>query len=152
MDYLTQGFQLKYERGKYFEKRTSDSVKVALVDGISNPTFYPELMKQGITIPLDFSCADGIALIDCILLRRRPRDSSTLQITTIFHEMIHVVQIEILGLEKMAELYLSGLLREGYLNIPFERQAYRLSAKFNRRESFLVRETVEQELKQIGYL
>jgi hypothetical protein len=137
---------------KYFEKSIMDSVKVALVDNISNPSFYPELIKQGIAIPLDFSTADGLALVDCIILRKRLQDSFISQISTLFHEMVHVVQIDILGLEKMTELYLSSLLQKGYFNVPFEKQAYKLSARFNQRESFLVRETVEQELKQISYL
>ena len=127
---------------KYFERRIIDSVKIAIVDSITNPKFYPELIKQGITIPLDFSNAAGVALVDCILLRRSPLDDLTSRISTIFHELIHIVQIEILGLEKMAQLYLSSFLQEGYLNVPFERQAYRLSARFNRGESFFAKEIV----------
>jgi hypothetical protein len=136
----------------YFEKRIMDSVKIAMVESISNPNFYPEIIKQGIAIPLDFSNAEGLTLIDCILLRRSHRDRPASQISTIFHEMIHVVQIEILGFEKMAELYLSDLLQEGYLDVSFEEQAYRLSGRFDQRKPFLVKETVKQEFKELGYL
>jgi len=135
---------------KYFEKRIIDSVGVAMVEHISNPEFYGELTEQGLPIPLDFSEAAALTLIDCILLRKIPWHSFSSQVSIIFHEMVHVVQIDILGLEKMAELYLSSLFRNGYSNVPFEKQADILTSRFTKGESFLVEEVVKQELKQIG--
>jgi hypothetical protein len=152
--YLTTSRPLsKEERLKlegYFEPRILDLVRIAIVDRISNPEFYDELREKEIPIPMDFTSAVGFTLIDCILLRKGFESISTL-----FHEMVHVVQADLLGVRKLVVLYLFELIKNKtqYRNILFERQAYTLANRFNRGKStFSVREIVEEELKQKMYL
>lgn len=127
--------------GRYFERRILDLTHVASVDQISNPEFYDELTKREIPIPMDLTSAVGFTLIDCVLLRKGFESISTL-----FHEMVHVVQADLLGIRTLIELYLADLARSGYLNVLFERQAYDLTAKFTRGESFSVTEIVSKQL------
>jgi len=126
----------------YFAEETLDSVRVIMVDRITNPEFYQELKAQGLPLPLDLTQAQGLALMDSIVLREDPYQD---HLPTIFHELVHLVQMEFLGKERMVELYLSSLLTGGYLRVPFEQQAYRLTARFLGGERFSVRQMVEQE-------
>jgi len=132
----------KLRLNRYFEKRILGLTRIASVNRISNPEFYDELRRREIPIPVDFTSAAGFTLIDCVLLRR---DLGS--ISTLFHEMVHVVQFDLLGVKKLIELYLADLMKKGYQNVLFERQAYDLTAKFTRGESFLVRKILEKELK-----
>jgi hypothetical protein len=125
----------------YFEKKTLDLTRVAIVDQIPNPQFYNELREGGIPIPMDFTSAVGFTLIDCVLLR-----GGFGSISTLFHEMVHVVQVDLLGVKRLLELYLSDLAKNGYRNVLFERQAYDLTARFTRGQSFSVREILKREL------
>lgn len=140
----------KTQLGGYFENRILDLARVTRVDRIQNPKFYDSLAKSGVPIPLDFSTAIGLTLMDCILIRREIWSHPPSFISTLFHEMVHVVQIDILGLKKHIELYADSL-RQGdyqYHSVVLERQAYDLSDRFDRGEpSFSVREVVRQELE-----
>ena len=50
---------------------------------------------------------------------------------TLFHELVHVVQYENLGLTEFAARYARGFLTGGsYEGIPLERSAYELDARF----------------------
>lgn len=135
---------------KYFDKRILNSARIAVVDRISNPAFYGELIKLGISIPIDFTHSAAITLIDCILICRSFSSSPLAWLSILFHELVHVVQYNILGPEKLVELYITGWIQNGYKyeNIPFEQQAYKLEGMFNRGISpFSVRQLVKQELK-----
>ena len=125
----------------YFEKKTLDLTRVAIVDQIPNPAFYDELRERGIPIPMDFTSAVGFTLIDCVLLRKGFE-----LIATLFHEMVHVVQVDLLGIKRLLELYLNDLIKNGYRDVLFERQASDLTARFTCGESFSVREILEKEL------
>ena len=147
----------KEERSRlfgYFEKGILDLVRVASVDRILNPDFYDDLVRSGVPIPLDFSKAIGLTLVDCILIRWELWSHSPSVIPTLFHEMVHVVQIDILGLRKHIELYADNLIQNGYQyhSVLLERQAYSLASRFARGEpSFSVSEIVKQELERAEY-
>lgn len=47
-----------------------------------------------------------------------------------FHELIHVIQWEALGLEAFLLAYLKGYLEHGYENCPLEEMAYRHQARY----------------------
>jgi len=68
-----------------------------------------------------------------------------LDLGTLFHELVHVVQYRVLGLKRFSELYVKGfLLRGGYARIPLEQQAYALGARFD--ESPGIEFSVEEEV------
>ncbi len=138
----------------YFEKRILDLVRVASVERILNPDFYDDMVKSGLPIPLDFSKAIGLTLVDCVLIRQELWSDPPSAISTLFHEMVHVVQIDILGLRKHIELYADNLVQNGYQyhSVLFERQAYTLASRFARGEpSFSVSGIVKQELERAEY-
>ena len=138
--------------GEYFDKKIFNLTRIAKVDRVSNPEFYGDLVRSGMPIPMNFTQAIGFTLIDCVLIRETLFDNSSAFISTLFHEMVHVVQFDILGPERMIELYTDFLI-EGeyqYHSVPFERQAYALTDRFVMEESsFPVRKIVERELKDM---
>ncbi len=136
----------------YFEERLLDLARIARVDCIHNPKFYDSLEKSGIPVPLDFSTAVGLTLIECILIRKELQPGSRPFISTLFHEMVHVVQIDVLGIRRHIELYAHSLSHNDYQyhNVVLERQAYCLTDRFERGEPpFSVSEAVKQEFRNL---
>ena len=88
--------------------------RVADVESILNLEFYDDLANSGLPIPLDFGNAVGPTLVDCILIRRELWSHPPSVILTLFHELVHVVQINMLGLRKHIELYADNLIQSGY--------------------------------------
>jgi hypothetical protein len=104
-----------------------------------NPMFYPLVRFLGIGGLLEMSSIGAITLIDVIAY---PKE---LDRSTLFHELVHVVQYRVLGLWRFAELYVKGFLNGGgYYGIPLEQQAYELERRFSRnpKELFSVEEDV----------
>jgi hypothetical protein len=140
----------KTKLGGYFEDRILSSVHVVTVDKFENPQFYDELTQSGVPIPLDLNQAVGLALVDCILIHKQLWAYPESAISTIFHELVHIVQIDILGIGKHIELYADSLIRNNlqYHSVFFEKQAYRFTERFDRQEPlFSVHVVVRQELK-----
>lgn len=63
---------------------------------------------------------------DNVVVFRIPLTESIL-----FHELVHVEQYRQLGVQRLAELYLTGFMRGGgYEEIPMEANAYELGRRF----------------------
>jgi len=134
--------------GGYFEERILDLTRIVSLERISNPEFYSELVKSGTPIPLDLTQAMGFTLIDCVLICKWLFSVPSMAISTIFHEMVHVVQADILGSTRLIELYTDSLIKDEYRNVSFEVQAYDLTDQFIRGgASFSVRKILEKEFK-----
>lgn len=90
------------------------------------PIVYPLVKVLGIKGLLEMSSIGAITLIDVIAYPEQ------LGFSTLFHELVHVVQYQVLGLKRFAELYVKGFLNGGgYYGIPLEKQAYELGARFD---------------------
>jgi len=108
-------------------------IRVSFVEEIPNPDFYPSLQKQGFDLPLDFGKMDGLTLIDTVLVSRKRADLTDLALASLlFHEAVHVVQYEYLGVERFMNEYVFGWASAGYEygGIPLEVQAYSLESRF----------------------
>ena len=106
---------------------------------VPEPALYPMVRLLGVRGLLDMSMIGAITLIDVVAY---PED---IDLRTLFHELVHVVQYRVLGLRRFAKLYVGGFLTGGnYERIPLECQAYELGARFERepRKLFDVEEDV----------
>ena len=106
---------------------------------VPEPVLYPMVRWLGVRGLLDMSMIGAITLIDVVAY---PEE---IDLSTLFHELVHVVQYRVLGLRRFAKLYVGGFLTEGaYERIPLECQAYELGARFERepRKLFDVEEDV----------
>lgn len=90
------------------------------------PAFYPQLRAMGIRNVPTFSDMAGITFQDVVV------HIEGLTLPLLFHELVHAVQYKHLGLQGFAKAYVRGFLSGGsYEEIPLEKQAYELEAKFS---------------------
>ena len=91
---------------------------------VPNPPFYQELEKLGFSGLPDFTTMAAITFDDVVVFH----DPLTPQL--IFHELVHVLQYRLLGIEEFARLYVRGYLHGGYDGTPLEVCAYQLDGRF----------------------
>jgi hypothetical protein len=91
---------------------------------VSNPPFYAQLEKMGFTGLPNFNTMAAITFDDVVVFH----DALTPQL--IFHEMVHIVQYRLLGVDEFARLYVRGYLHGGYSGTPLEICAYELDGRF----------------------
>ena len=113
----------------FFPQSSLDSVRIVVLRGIrvGNPPFYEELVQMGferVSLP-DFDLMAAVTFVDTIVSHEVFTDR------LLFHELVHVVQYQKLGLADFAAKYVRGFLSGGsYEAIPLERNAYELEARF----------------------
>jgi hypothetical protein len=114
---------------------------------VPNPPFYPQLAGMGFRpehLP-NFSMMAGITFVDVVVLQVPPNPQ------LVFHELVHAVQYQRLGLAQFAPLYVRGFLQGGgYDGIPLEINAYHLEERFvaNPRQAFSVADEVDGWIMQ----
>ena len=123
------GVNQKVLMAPFFPQSVLDSARIVVLNDerVSNPPFYPSLVEMGFDPALlpDFTQMGAITFVDTVV-SHGPMTNRTL-----FHELVHVVQYEKLGLAMFAAKYVMGFLTGGsYDGIPLERNAYELDARF----------------------
>jgi hypothetical protein len=113
----------------FFTAPTLESTRVVVLAGerVSNPPFYAELVNMGFDGGLlpDFADMAAITYVDTVVSHEPFTDR------LLFHEFVHVVQYEKLGLAEFAAEYVKGFLSGGsYEAIPLEMNAYELDGRF----------------------
>lgn len=113
----------------FFLASTLDSARVLVLNAerVGNPPFYGALVQMGFepgSLP-DFSLMAAITFVDTVVSHESFTERH------LFHELVHVVQYEKLGLLEFAAKYVRGFMSGGsYEAIPLERNAYELDARF----------------------
>jgi hypothetical protein len=114
---------------RFFPQSALDSTRLVVLAGerVANPPFYGELAKMGFApaaLP-DFALMAAITFVDTVVSHEAFTDR------LLFHELVHVIQYEQLGLPEFAAKYVRGFLSGGtYEAIPLEINAYELDARF----------------------
>jgi hypothetical protein len=116
----------------YFDSFVIDNAQFIIVTSIENPPFFSDLLSLGIPLnTLNFSSMSGITFIDTFLLKwsKIPFDQI---VSLFFHELVHVVQYALLGLDRFSREYICGYISSDYdySKIPLERIAYDLENQF----------------------
>jgi hypothetical protein len=128
----------------FFSASLLDSVRWSIEDPkIKDPIFFRELVKAGLKNLPSFSNMAAITFAN-VIVHRVP-----LSPELAFHEMVHAEQYRQLGIAKFAERYVKGFLAGGeYMEIPLEKQAYALEARFSRnpKKHFSVEEEVAEAI------
>ena len=111
---------------KFFSQSDLERIRICPPgqERVDNPPFYGELEKLGFTGLPDFTTMAAITFDDTVVFH----DLLTPQL--IFHEMVHVVQYRLLGINEFARLYVRGYLHSGYSGTPLEVCAYDLDGRF----------------------
>jgi hypothetical protein len=100
------------------------TARSAAEERVPNPPFYTDLEKLGFSGLPDFTTMAAITFDDVVVFH----DPLTPQL--IFHELVHVVQYRLLGVDEFARLYVRGYLHGGYEGTPLEVCAYELDGRF----------------------
>lgn len=129
----------------FYRESTIERTRIRHVTKIENPSFYTDLERSGISVPLYFSQMAGITFIDTILLSDLYAHVQQ-RISILFHELVHVVQYGWLGVSEFTSQYVQGWAQNGfvYSEIPLEREARELQKRFDNapRNAFSVEEVV----------
>jgi hypothetical protein len=128
------------------------SARVTVVPAIPNPPFLEQARDIGLPVDgINFSMMEGLTLVDTILISQAIPPADTLRL--MFHELVHAIQYEILGLEEFSRQYVRGIVDGDfrYRRIPLEVMAYDLDRRFadNPGAAFSVTEEVQQRLGRI---
>jgi hypothetical protein len=109
----------------YYSNDLLARAKVVFVDKC--PT--PPLSALGLNQFAEFENmnANGITYLDTYFILWPEVERESLH----FHELVHVVQWQVLGPERFLALYADGLEKQGYCNSPLEVMAYDHEARFN---------------------
>ncbi|HIF07541.1 MAG TPA: hypothetical protein EYQ64_11495 [Gemmatimonadetes bacterium] len=115
----------------FFGQRTLDRTRIRHVASIENPAFYKEFEEAGEAFPLDFTVWAAITFGDVILVNgaQVPGPPSH---SVVFHEMVHVVQYDVLGVHEFARRYVTPFVqsRFNYMAVPLETDAFDLQGRF----------------------
>ncbi len=116
----------------FFGPEVLREVRLRAVAAIQNPDFYRALEALGRPVPMDFSTAHGITFYDTVLLSEQSVGADGPPLRLLFHELVHVVQYQLLGVDGFAHRYVTGWAANGfqYEAIPLERDAYELDGRF----------------------
>jgi hypothetical protein len=112
--------------------------KVVIVDKVP----VPPLSQLGLGQLDGFESGDyaGITFIDTYFLSAKYSSLEALH----FHELVHIVQWQHLGVDRFLLIYGMGLLQFGYFNSPLEVMAYEYQKKF---EQNLFTRGIEDDIK-----
>ena len=105
----------------------------------------PPLSAIGLNQFADFENMNpsGITYLDTYFVLWHEAERESLH----FHELVHVIQWQLLGAEKFLALYADGLEKHGYRNSPLEVMAYDHEARFNSNESpYAVEAAVQKQI------
>jgi hypothetical protein len=138
---LGQGLNplLKDELQQWFAADLLNSVVVVLDQPVREPPFALQLQIQGIVLPT-FAVAEALTLSDVIAAR------SPLSRSTLLHELVHVSQYRLLGIDQFGRRYLEEYLRSGYEAMPLEVIAVELANRLGAGEVFDVLGAVAERL------
>lgn len=114
----------------FFTAAALDSARLRDVPAIPNPPFLEQARTMGVPVTIDFGRMAGLTVVDTILLSQSVPANDPLRL--VFHELVHLVQYQVLGLDEFARRYVRGIVDGGfdYYRIPLEIQAYELDARF----------------------
>lgn len=120
----------------FFDPAILARVRIAHVTRIQPPIAVAIAQRLGLGSPgsrldlsrLDLSWVRGMAFNDAIVIAGTPPSHSLL-----FHELVHVVQYDLLGVGPMLSRYVRDYFETGndYFAITAERCAYELQARFD---------------------
>ncbi len=141
---------LKNTLEHFFSRQLLDRIRVVNLEGrrLSNPSFYKDAVKLGLTNLPQIQHMDSLTFIDVIVFNEKMTER------TLFHGLVHAVQFEVLGLERYVELFVRGFLRTRlHVMVPLEAQAFAMDSQFARspEQKFSVEEQVRLWANQDRY-
>ena len=113
-----------------------------------NPPFYEKFLATGSALIPDPAHMTGMPFIDVAVFNDEPT------LRAIFHTLVHITQLALIGPERVLEAYLRTLNGQGlWAVVPFEEPAYQLDARYtgNPADCLSVEEEVREWLRSRRY-
>jgi len=131
----------KTAMSRYFRARLLEEVRIVELKGarVPIPEFFSEVRALGFDNLPDVTHMDSVTFVDVVAFNERFSERA------LFHALVHTVQIQVLGLERYAELWIRGFLKgRALFSVPLEVHAFSLASKFLRplAETFSVEDQV----------
>jgi hypothetical protein len=128
----------------YFDSSLLETAKFIAIDRLP----IPPLSAMGLSRFAVFEQGDfnGITYLNRYFIKQTVVTEEAIH----FHELIHVIQWRLLGLEDFLAAYANGLDEFGYENSPLEKMAYDAEAAFKRSSPIFDAEKFVAE--QLGHL
>ena len=127
----------------FFSSSVLDAARLCVLRGtrVPNPSMYSMAKMMGINNLPDFSGMAAITFVDVIVSHEDFTDA------LLFHELAHVAQYAQMDLKEFAARFVNGFIQGGsYEEIPLEKQAYALEARFSQSSGNPF--SVEDEVRQ----
>ena len=134
----------------YFSALVLDRARVVEFKSqrIPNPPFYEQARALGFLNLPEWTHMDSLTLIDVILFNEKITDRR------LFHGLVHLVQFELLGIERYSELFIRGFLAsKHHFSVPLEAHTFSLESKYaaNPADRFSVEDRVRLWVHQQRY-
>lgn len=113
----------------FFSSNVLDSARLCVLRGtrVPNPSMYSMAKMMGINNLPDFSDMAAITFVDVIVSHEDFTGA------LLFHELVHIAQYAQMDLKEFAARFVNGFIQGGsYEEIPLEKQAHALEARFSK--------------------
>lgn len=121
--------QSKSAMAAHFPAALLDRVRIVELEGarVVVPEFFTEIRARGFDNLPDLPHMESLTFLDVVAFNEKLTERG------LFHALVHAVQIEVLGLEHYAELWVRGFLRtRAHFTVPLEVHAFSMASKFLR--------------------
>ena len=112
----------------YFSSALLDQIRIVELRGarVAIPYFFTQIRTLGFEPP-EISHMDSLTFLEVIVFNERLAERS------LFHALVHTVQIDVLGLERYTELWVSSFVKtRAHFTVPLEVHAFSMASKFLR--------------------
>lgn len=116
--------------GPFFSSATLEKVRIRVVERLEPPAAIGAVRRLGVPLPLELDRVAGITFDDTVLVLDFVPEAE--RVPLLFHEAVHVVQYDRLGVDGFVDRYVTEWLAAGrrYGSIPLEGDAYALATRF----------------------
>ena len=133
----------------YFPPALLDQVRIVELNGarVEAPPFFAEVRALGFEPP-DITHMDSLTFLDVVVFNQQLTERA------LFHALVHAVQIQSLGLDRYAQLWIRSFVKSRtHFTVPLEVHAFSLASRFRRpsAERFSVEESVVRWIKDDRY-
>jgi len=124
----------------YFSAALLDRIRIVELRGtpVRVPEFFAQVRALGFEPP-EITHMDSLTFLDIIAFNQRLSERA------LVHALVHAAQIDLLGLQRYAELWVHGFLKtRTHFTVPLEMHAFSLSSRFVRptMENFSIEDEV----------
>lgn len=113
----------------YFPETLLKRIRIAELNGarVPVPEFVAKAQAMGFTNLPDVPHMESLTFIDLVVFNERLTERA------LFHSLVHSVQIQAVGLERYAELWVRGFVKtRAHFTVPLEVHAFSLASRFAR--------------------